>query len=81
MGSKAKEKKERMSPQFAVFNLHVNKAGKRANKEFIRQFGQEEFDKVIKPARDAGIMSIFGEEPTASRLAWVTLVTAYVNEW
>lgn len=71
---------ERMDQGFAVFNLHVNDAGDRADREFIAQFGQDEFDKVIKPLHDAGIMSIFDNAPTPQTQAWVSLVTAFVNE-
>lgn len=72
--------KERMDQGFSVFNLHANNAGKRADKEFIDQFGQENFDEHIKPLHETGIMSIFDNEPTIYTQAWVTLVTAYVNE-
>jgi hypothetical protein len=72
--------KSRMDSGFAVFNLHVNDAGERANAEFIKQFGQERFDKKIKPFYDRGIMSIFRQKPGKYALAWVTLVTAFVNE-
>ena len=76
----AKEK-ERMSFGFAVFNLHVNKAGERADAEFIAQFGQKKFDKEIKRYHDAGIMSIFDvARPTRWQLVWVSLVTAFVNK-
>jgi hypothetical protein len=71
---------ELMSANFAVFNLHVNDAGKRADREFIRQFGVEEFDEHIKPYYDDGIMSIFEEPPNWATSAWVTLVTYFVNE-
>jgi hypothetical protein len=76
----AEERKERMDPGFAVFNLHVNDAGKRADAEIIAQYGQEAFDAKIAPLHSAGIMSIFDKKPTRLRVAWVTLVTAYVNE-
>lgn len=72
--------KPRMSQHFAVLNLHVNRAGKRADKEFIAQFGQTEFDTHIKPHHDKGIMAIFRVPPTIHTVAWITLVTAYVNE-
>lgn len=72
--------KERMSQGFAVFNLHVNDAGDRASREFVAQFGQEKFDQKIKPFIDKGVMSIFDQKPTRWTLAWVTLVTAFVNE-
>lgn len=71
---------ERMDHRFSVFNLHVNNAGKRANAEFIAQFGQEAYDKEIQPSYDEGIMSIFNKEQTVLRSCWVCLVTAYANE-
>lgn len=76
--------KERMSHEFAVFNLHVNNAGNRADREFKAQFGQDAFDDHIAPLRKDGIMAIFakGEDDldTLCRGAWVALCTAYVNE-
>jgi hypothetical protein len=76
------ESKRQMNQGFAVFNLHVNNAGKRADVEYIAQFGQEHFDEHIAPAHAAGIMTIFTRDPIelAARLPWITLVTAYVNE-
>lgn len=71
---------ERLSQGFAVFNLHINDAGERADAEFIAQFGQKTFDRYIKPCHEAGIMSIFHESPGKWRLLWVALVTAFVNE-
>lgn len=71
---------DRMDQGFSVFNLHVNKAGERADAEFIAQYGQEEFDAEIKPFHDAGIMSIFEAPSTWTVAVWITLVTAYVNE-
>lgn len=80
MGKSKTDKKTRMDQGFAVFNLHVNDAGKRADKEFILQFGQEKFDKHIAPLHTKGIMAIFHGKPTKYTLAWVTLTTAFVNE-
>lgn len=74
------EPQERLSHGFAVFNLHINDAGERADAEFIAQFGQEKFDRYIKPHHEAGIMSIFEQSPGKWRLIWVALVTAFVNE-
>lgn len=71
---------ERMSADFAVFNCHVNDASDRADAEFIAQFGQKAFDETIKPLHEEGIMGIFNDEPTPLTMAWVTLVTAFVNE-
>jgi hypothetical protein len=52
-----------MDAHFSVFNCHVNGARERADREFVRQFGQE------------GSMTIFHDEPTLRKFAWV-LVTA-----
>lgn len=71
---------KRMDPGFAVFNLHVNDAGARADAEFVAQFGQDAFDTEIAPLHEAGIMSIFSLRPTPRTAAWVALVTAFVNE-
>jgi hypothetical protein len=70
----------RMGPYTSVFNGHVNNASARADAEFIKQFGQQTFDKVIKPFHKAGIMGLFNVPMTPHRLAWVTLVAAFVNE-
>ena len=75
-----KKKQARMDTGFAVFNLHVNKAGKKADAEFIKQFGQLTFDKHIAPRHKEGIMSIFRKKQNVYTASWVTLVTAYVNE-
>ena len=71
---------KRMTPQFAVFNSHVNNASDRADAEYIAQLGQASWDEHIKPLHDAGIMSVFATKPTHEAFAWVILVTAYVNE-
>lgn len=70
----------RLSQSFAVFNLHVNDAGKRADAEFRAQFGDEAFEKHIAPRHAEGIMSIFGRKPNPQTAAWVALCTAYANE-
>lgn len=76
--------KERMDQDFAVFNLHVNAAGKKADREFKAQFGQDVFDEHIAPLRRDGIMAIFqrsgNELADALHMAWVVLCTMYVNE-
>jgi hypothetical protein len=71
--------KKRMDAGFALFNLHVNDAGKRADAEFIEQFGQAKFDEVIAPLHEEGIMAIFNSDPTPETSAYVALVTAFVN--
>ena len=71
---------ERMDTQFAVFNLHVNDAGKRADAEFKLQFGEKKYEEEIAPLHEAGIMSLFSTKPTLHTFAWAALVTAFVNE-
>lgn len=71
---------KRMDITFSVFNCHVNNAKERATAEFVAQYGQENYDKHIAPIDEAGIMTIFHRKPTQYTAAWVTLVTAYVNE-
>lgn len=72
--------RERMDPYFAVFNLHVNRAGYRADREFKAQFGLEMYEKHIAPLRRDGVMAIFQHKPNVYEFAWVALVTAFVNE-
>lgn len=72
--------RETMDPGFAVFNLHVNQAGEKADAEFVRMFGQDLFDEQIKPAHDNGVMSIFELPKTEHRIAWIAMVTVLVNE-
>ena len=73
-------KREPMDMGFAVFNLHINNAGPKADREFVRIFGQEKFDKYIQPLHDAGIMSMFGNSPGKYSLIWAAMVTVLVNE-
>lgn len=72
--------RERLDHGFAVFNLHLNKAGKRADEEFKKQFGEQKFNRHILPHHMKGIMSIFERKPNIYTMAWVALVTAFVNE-
>jgi hypothetical protein len=80
MTAATKTTEKRVDAYFSVFNGHVNNAAARANAEFVAQFGQEAYDEHIKPLREAGIMSIFTIDPTPFTMAWVALVTAFVNE-
>lgn len=73
-------KRSRMNHSFAVFNLHINRAGERADEEFVNQFGQERFDRHIRPYRDNGIMAIFEKTPASFAGIWIALCTAYANE-
>lgn len=76
--STSTEKRQRMDQGFG-FNNHVNDAKDRANAEFVAQFGQENFDKNIAPYLESGIMALDPSKNTFA-MAWVVLVTAYVNE-
>ena len=80
MGSYQAQGNARMRQRFAVFNLHKNDAGKRADAEFVAQFGWTPFEEEILPLHKAGIMSIFNKEPSYYTSAWVALVTYFVNE-
>lgn len=71
--------KKRMEPGIAVFNHHINNAHQRAVDELVAQWGQDLFDKEIQPFIDDGIMSIFHRGPNVQTMAYVVLVTAYVN--
>lgn len=71
---------ERLTPHFAVFNLHVNGAKEKADAEFKSQFGEEAFDKFIAPLHEGGIMAIFNQKPSKYTLPWVTLCTYFVND-
>lgn len=75
-------KKEVMSPTFAVFNLHVNKAREKADREFKRMFGEKKYDRhIARIEREGdGIMHIFNVKPNEYRMAWVAMVTVLVNE-
>jgi len=75
--------KKRLDSFFSVFNLHMNNAGKRADEEIIARFGEDIFDRYIKPYYDRGIMSIFDHDPTRLNyvvIGWLALVTYFVNE-
>ena len=74
---------ERMSPGFAVFNLHVNDAGTKAKKIFIKNFGQAKWDEVMQPLEEAGIMSVFSYDRNLPDFVlvsfYITTVTLLVN--
>lgn len=71
---------ERMTAQFAVFNCHVNDAAQRAEAEMKAQMGEEKYQEEIGVVIRDGIMAIFNAKPTIYTYAYVTLITAYVNE-
>lgn len=69
---------ERLNPQFAVFNQHLNDAADRALAlldEFAPSIAED-----IRKIDKKGIMSIFDKPPNESTAAYVWLVTAFVNE-
>ncbi len=69
---------ERLGPNMAVFNNHVNDADKRA-KALLAEFAPK-LAEEIEAAENIGIMSIFAEEATNATAAYAWLVTAFVNE-
>lgn len=71
---------EPMDVGFAMFNSHVNDAANKANAAFIEKFGQEAFDRVIKPLHDQGIMAIFNTAPTEHTEWYATKVQEIVND-
>ena len=75
-----KEKRERLDPYLSVFNCHSNNARKKADAEFVLQFGQEAFDKHIAPLHESGIIAIFHKKPNEYTGPWVSLVTYFVNQ-
>ena len=72
--------KQKMSPYFAVFNLHCNDAGKRADREYKKRYGLAAFRKEVAPLHEAGIMSIFAAKIPRRHRVWIRLVTKFVNE-
>jgi hypothetical protein len=74
------EREEAMSPYFAVFNCHVNRAQGRATRAFKRKFGPEPFEKNIRPRLKEGIMSIFQNRPNRWTRWYVAKITEFVNE-
>jgi len=72
-------KKEKMNPNYSVFNNHVNKAGKRALKVLNENFPAWYIE--IRKSEEEGIMSIFNSSPSPASAAYVALVTAFVNKY
>lgn len=71
--------REPMDLYFAVFNEHINQAGKRAVKDVRRKFGTDG-EKAIKALRKSGIMVIFKSKPTPLTEFYAERVKQYVNE-
>jgi hypothetical protein len=74
------DSKERMSPNFAVFNLHVNDAGRRA--EDVMRHAMPKYLERVKELETEGngIMHIFNVPVEPATAAYIALVTAFVNE-
>ena len=68
----------RMSPQFAVFNCHVNDAHIKAMDMITEFFTGHALE--IEEAYEEGIMSIFNTAPTPATYIYIGMVTAIVNE-
>jgi hypothetical protein len=69
---------DRLDPEFALFNPHVNKAGERAMKvleEFFPPWAEE-----IHTFGDEEKLRILEEDPTFATAAYVALVTTFANE-
>ena len=74
------KKEDPMSPHFALFNLHVNDAQKKADRAFVQRYGQEKFDEIMKPLHEDGIMGIFQTKPTEELKFYLNAVFCFVNE-
>jgi hypothetical protein len=70
-----------LTPNFAVFNGHINDADARARR-VLREQGMGQWLSEVETIEhtNGGIMAIFNREPTAATAAYVALVTAFVNE-
>lgn len=68
-----------MSPYFALFNQHINNAGKRANRDVIQKYGRDTFMQYFPKAYRSGIM---GQTSIPDEIAqfYLDRVTTYVNE-
>ena len=72
--------REVMDCGFALFNSHLNDAQSRADKAFVKRYGQKAFVNEIAPFHKAGIMGIFNQPPNEWTQYYVDLVHAFVNE-
>lgn len=80
MDTTGKVKGKAMSPGFALFNLHCNKAGERAFALLDRHFTK--WANEVREAEKAGggIMALLETDLTPASAAFIALVTAFVNE-
>lgn len=76
------EDNEEMSPQFAVFNQHINDAEAKARKIFIAEYGLKTWHaKIVDVAqKGGGIMTIFNEPPNEWTKFYVDAVMLFVNK-
>ena len=72
--------KKKMSAFESVFNGHVNNANKRARKVLADHFPEQLAEVELKEKEGNGIMVILNSEPTMATMAYVVLVTMFVNE-
>lgn len=70
---------ERLSPAFSVLSSHSKGARAKARAVFIRNFGQEGWDRYIQPFEDRGMMAVFNEPPNFHTMFYVTAITMLAN--
>ena len=71
---------EFLTPGFAVFNGHVNKADEKA-RALMRRYSPDYLKRVEKLEREGnGIMHIFNVKPTPATKMYTLLVMAFANE-
>ena len=80
MNTAGKVKGKPMSPGFALFNQHVNKAGERAFALLDRHFPKWANEVRAAEQEGGGIMALLQTGPTPASAAYIALVTAFVNE-
>lgn len=68
-----------MSPYIALFNCHINNALETTIEKYKEFFGENRFEKKIKPFIDNGIMSIFGVKPNRDLMFFVFYNADVVN--
>ena len=71
--------KEILTPNWAVFNGHVNDASKRAL-ESMDKWAPTLAEEIRKIEAEEGIMAIFNTEPTQASASYAALVSHFVNE-
>lgn len=72
-------KPERLSIAFSVLSSHSRGAHAKARAVFIRNFGQEGWDRHIQPFEDRGIMAVFNEPPNFYTMFYVAAITMMAN--